>query len=163
MCDTADGARVPRSAPPVFYRLSTAQIPNAMVAMAPPKLKSRMGPSPPSSVVPTTSPTCLAYRRRGPEHCGHRKPLPCSWKNMPAHSFWQRRHQSECGEEKQRERWTVTHGRCSHDVPGYKCSRSPCTPSRPPSTAPPSRPPPLSILYVQGNLKGIFAHKRRHK
>ena len=62
MCDTADGARVPRSAPPVFYRLSTAQIPNAMVAMAPPKLKSRMGPSPPV--------------QRGPHHIPHLLGVP---------------------------------------------------------------------------------------
>lgn len=42
------------------YRLSTAQIPKRMVAITPPKEKIRMGASPPSRVVPTTSPTFLA-------------------------------------------------------------------------------------------------------
>ena len=45
-----------------------------------------MKASPPSRVVPTRSPTFFAYRRRGPEHCGHRKPGDCSSKNKPAHS-----------------------------------------------------------------------------
>jgi hypothetical protein len=51
-----------------YYRLFTAQIPKAIVAMTPPKLKIKIGASPPSKVVPTRSPTFLAYRRRGPEH-----------------------------------------------------------------------------------------------
>jgi hypothetical protein len=42
------------------YKLSTAQIPKIMVAMTPPKEKMRIGASPPSNVVPTTSPTFLA-------------------------------------------------------------------------------------------------------
>lgn len=42
------------------YKLLTAQIPNAIVRATPPKLKMRMGASPPSRVVPTRSPTFLA-------------------------------------------------------------------------------------------------------
>ena len=57
-----------------------------IVASTPPKLKMRIGASPPSNVVPTTSPTFLAYRRRGPEHWGQRNPGPCSSKYIPAHS-----------------------------------------------------------------------------
>lgn len=44
----------------VFYKLSTAQIPKAIVAITPPNEKMRIGASPPSNVVPTTSPTFLA-------------------------------------------------------------------------------------------------------
>ena len=69
-----------------YYKLLAAQNPNAIVNITPPKLKIRMGASPPSSVVPTRSPTFLAYRRRGPEHCGQRNPGPCSSKYIPAHS-----------------------------------------------------------------------------
>ena len=56
------------------YKLLTAQTPNAIVAIKPPNEKSKIGASPPSNVVPTLSPTFLAYLLLGPEHCGHRKP-----------------------------------------------------------------------------------------
>ena len=69
-----------------YYKLLTAQNPKAIVAMTPPNEKMRIGASPPSRVVPTLSPTFLAYRRRGPEHCGQRNPGPCSSKYIPAHS-----------------------------------------------------------------------------
>ena len=68
------------------YKLLTAQIAKAIVRNTPPKLKIRIGASPPSRVVPTRSPTFLAYRRRGPEHCGQRNPGLCSSKYKPAHS-----------------------------------------------------------------------------
>jgi hypothetical protein len=71
-----------------YHKLLTAHIPNAMVSKTPPNEKIRIGASPPSSVVPTRSPTFFAYRRRGPEHCGHRNPGPCSSKYMPAHSAY---------------------------------------------------------------------------
>jgi hypothetical protein len=79
--------------------LLAAQKPKMMVAITPPNEKMRMGASPPSSVVPTRSPTFLAYRRRGPLHCGHLKPTPCSSKKRPAHSAckWERTNNSKSG------------------------------------------------------------------
>ena len=71
-----------------IYKYSTAHTPNKIVSRRPPILKIRIGASPPSRVVPTRSPTFFAYRRRGPEHCGHLKPALCSSKYNPAHSNW---------------------------------------------------------------------------
>ena len=68
------------------YKFCTAQTPNAIVAMSPPNENRRIGASPPSKVVPTRSPTFLAYLLLGPEHWGHLNPGPCSSKYMPAHS-----------------------------------------------------------------------------
>jgi hypothetical protein len=68
------------------YKFCTAQIPKATVAISPPKEKRRIGASPPSKVVPTRSPTFLAYLLLGPEHWGHLNPGPCSSKYIPAHS-----------------------------------------------------------------------------
>lgn len=52
----------------INHKLFAAQNPKIIVASTPPNEKIKMGASPPSSVVPTTSPTFLAYRRLGPEH-----------------------------------------------------------------------------------------------
>ena len=52
----------------LIHKLPFAQIPKAIVKNNPPKLKIKMGASPPSSVVPTLSPTFLAYLLLGPEH-----------------------------------------------------------------------------------------------
>lgn len=70
----------------LFYKFCTAQIPNAIVAINPPNENNKMGASPPSNVVPTRSPTFLAYLLLGPEHWGQRNPAPCSSKYIPAHS-----------------------------------------------------------------------------
>lgn len=70
------------------HKLLAAQNPKMTVAITPPKEKSKIGASPPSRVVPTRSPTFLAYRRRGPLHWGQRNPAPCSSKYKPAHSAY---------------------------------------------------------------------------
>ena len=50
------------------YKLFTAHTPKAIVAIKPPNENKRIGASPPSRVVPTLSPTFLAYLLLGPEH-----------------------------------------------------------------------------------------------
>jgi hypothetical protein len=145
------------------HKLLAAQKPKMMVAITPPNEKMRMGASPPSSVVPTRSPTFLAYRRRGPLHCGHLKPGPCSSKKRPAHSAckWEITNNASSGYHSRQDQ--PQRGRGEHmceiefvhdesalkvcvlflvydlervDVRGCRCSHSPCRPILLPRTLP---------------------------